>query len=165
MEKLNRKEDDLDQKLNKRRLANGYRSLRLSNAELIDFSSNDYLGLARSSELQKLILEAYQQRSHTKNGSTGSRLLTGTTALLLETEARFALKFKAPAGLIFSSGYMANLAFFSTLPQKGDTLLYDELSHACIKDCARLSIARKFPFRHNDLVHLDSKLIIPEAQG
>lgn len=71
--------------------------------------------------------------------------------------------FKASRALIFNSGYAANLGVLSSLPQRGDTILYDELVHACIKDGARLSLAARFSFRHNDLNDLESKL--KKAQG
>ncbi|GAB5523265.1 MAG: pyridoxal phosphate-dependent aminotransferase family protein [Roseivirga sp.] len=139
-------------------MSNSYRSLSAPAPELIDFSSNDYLGLARSEELKNDIIQAYAQISSTKNGSTGSRLLTGSSSIVQETENNLTGLFHSEAGLLFSSGYMANLAFFSAVPQKGDTILYDELSHACIKDGCRLSLAQKFPFRHNDLLQLEQKL-------
>jgi 8-amino-7-oxononanoate synthase len=144
--------------LDKRLEKNSYRSIIVNTDELIDFSSNDYLGLARSQKLKEGITHAYIEAVAAKNGATGSRLLTGTSAILQETEHHLSQLLKAPAGLLFSSGYMANLAFFSSVPQKGDTILYDELSHACIKDACRLSLADRFPYRHNDLNHLESKL-------
>jgi len=143
--------------LSKREQIGNIRRLGNFDSSLIDFSSNDYLGLARSSELKRLIIEDYQQRS-TLNGATGSRLLTGNTALFETTEEYLASLFGYASTLIFNSGYMANLAFFSSVPQKGDTVLYDELSHACIKDGIRLSFAKKLPFRHNDLEDLQYKM-------
>ena len=148
----------MDYELDKRRSAGNYRSLRSPANDLIDFSSNDYLGLAQNGLLKEEIIQRYKARLNTRNGATGSRLMTGTTDLIIETERQLARHFGSESGLIFSSGYMANLGFFSSVLQKGDTLFYDELSHACIKDGARLSNAQKFPFRHNDLNQLESKL-------
>ena len=150
-------ENKLKKLLDQRSLKNSYRSLNHDESGLIDFSSNDYLGLARSAELKQQIIERYRETS-TKNGSTGSRLLTGSYTIIKETEHFLSQHFRRETGLLFSSGYMANLAFFSTIPQKGDTVLYDELSHACIKDGLRLSLANRFPFKHNDLNHLEEKL-------
>ena len=121
---MSAEEDGLRQKLNKRQAQDSYRSLSLPNPALIDFSSNDYLGLARSPELKNQILSTYAQVTEAKNGSTGSRLITGTSQLTADTEQRLARFFGSAAGLVFSSGYMANLAFFSSVPQKQDTLLY-----------------------------------------
>ena len=126
---------------------------------LIDFSSNDYLGLSQSEELKKLISSA----TINHNGSTGSRLLTGNYPLIGEVEQYLAHLFQTEAALIFNSGYAANLAVLSCLAKKGDSILYDQLSHASIKDGARLSIATRFPFRHNDLDDLAQKLA--KAQG
>ena len=123
----------------------------------IDFFSNDYLGLARSPELAKqieLAIQAFGQPSH---GATGSRLLSGHSALADEVEAYLAKWLGAESTLFFGSGYGANLAVLSSLPQKGDTILYDQYAHACLKDGARLSPAQRFSFRHNDLDDLSRK--------
>ena len=53
---------------------------------------------------------------------------------------------------------MANMAFFSSVPQKGDTVIYDELSHACVKDGLRLSFAKRLSFKHNDIYDLKAKI-------
>lgn len=123
-----------------------------------DFSSNDYLGLARSAELYENIREAYSSLPNKRNGSTGSRLLTGNSQLAEETEAFLASYFGGPAALLFDSGYMANLAVLSALPQRGDTIIYDEHAHASIKDGARLSLATRWSFAHNDMDELRRKL-------
>lgn len=149
--------DKLKLQLDKRKSDNSLRVLKTGDSELIDFSSNDYLGLAKSNELKQFILDTYQQSSHF-NGSTGSRLITGNSELIEATEIFLAQLFQSEAALIFSSGYMANLAFFSSVPQRGDTILYDELSHACIKDGCRLSLAKRLSFLHNNLADLERKL-------
>lgn len=125
---------------------------------LTDFSSNDYLGLARSKELSDLIYSRQIATSQFKNGSTGSRLLSGNNAFSEQVEAKLANIFQAEASLIFNSGYTANLAVLSSLSQRGDTILYDDRAHASIKDGARLSLAHRFSFRHNDLHDLERKL-------
>jgi 8-amino-7-oxononanoate synthase len=133
------------------------RSLKISNSALVDFSSNDYLGLARAKELGALIATRHSEEVH-GNGATGSRLLTGNSELVERLEQKLAYIFKAESALVFNSGYAANLAVLSCLPQKDDTIIYDELSHACIKDGARLSFARRFSFRHNDMQDLEGKI-------
>ena len=65
---------------------------------------------------------------------------------------------KGESALIFNSGYDANVGFFSTIPQRGDTILYDELCHASIRDGIRLSLAKGHSFTHNDLSALRSRL-------
>jgi 8-amino-7-oxononanoate synthase len=154
-----RGDDSLDRLLKKRVAAHNLRSLKFPQEQLVDFSSNDYLGLANSPQLKEAIVHQYLQQQ-SKNGSTGSRLLTGNTELIEDTEKFLSSLFDAESSLLFSSGYMANLAFFSTVPQKTDTILYDELSHACIKDGMRLSNAKRLPFRHNDLDDLSRKISI-----
>ena len=147
----------IEQQLTKRTSAANKRSLNIVPERLVDFSSNDYLGLARSQQLKDRILQRYSQLSP-RNGSTGSRLLTGNSTLAQEIESDLAAFFGYEAGLIFNSGYSANLGFFSCVPQRGDTILYDELSHACIKDGCRLSLAKSMPFKHNDMADLERKL-------
>jgi 8-amino-7-oxononanoate synthase len=129
----------------------------------IDFVSNDYLGLAQSKELRQLIETRFQQIKNPANGSTGSRLLAGNSALAEGVEEQLATIFQAERALLFNSGYTANLAVLSSLPQKGDTILYDELVHACMHDGAKLSRADRFSFKHNDLADLEKK--IKESKG
>jgi 8-amino-7-oxononanoate synthase len=125
---------------------------------LIDFCSNDYLGLARSETLYQRVYHRCQNLGVKTNGATGSRLLSGNSDIIEEVECKLASIFQSESALIFNSGYTANLAIFSSLPQRNDTILYDELSHASIKDGARLSLAKRFSFRHNDLTDLEGKL-------
>lgn len=125
---------------------------------MVDFCSNDYLGFARSEKLKALVEAEIKKYPNYLNGSGGSRLLTGNTAFAEELEQRIAGFHQAEAGLIFNSGYDANLGLFSSLPQKGDTIITDELIHACIIDGARLSYASRFTFKHNDLDDLEKKL-------
>ena len=124
----------------------------------IDFASNDYLGLARSEELAARIEEKRKHLTGYKNGATGSRLLTGNNPYTEAVEQKLASIFNAASCLLFNSGYTANLAVLSSLPQKGDTILYDDLAHASIKDGTRLSLATRFNFRHNDLTDLEKKM-------
>jgi len=124
----------------------------------IDFFSNDYLGLAQSATLFDSIEKELQKRGLQQSGATGSRLLSGNSLLIEETEAFLAELFDGEAALIFNSGYAANQGVLSCLPQRNDTILYDELAHACMKDGARLSMAKRFSFRHNDLNDLEAKI-------
>ncbi len=123
-----------------------------------DFTSNDYLGLARSEELRDSIRDFLSRSSSGRNGSGGSRLLSGNSTLAEETEGFLATISGAECGLLFSSGYMANLGVLSCLPQRGDTVLYDEHAHASLKDGIRLSLANRYSFRHNDMDDLERKL-------
>ena len=144
-------------KLKLRKTECTFRSLQTKN-DLYDFSSNDYLGFARSAELRKAIDEALKKYHQAANGATGSRLLSGNSVFAEELEEEIAGYHQAANGLIFNSGYTANSALFSCLPQKGDTILYDEFIHASVIDGARLSFASRFKFSHNDLEDLEKKL-------
>lgn len=134
--------------LTRREETNAFRVLRTTEG-LVDFCSNDYLGLSKAGE----IFEGRQMK-----GSGGSRLLAGNYDAVEEMEAFLANFHQSEAALIFNSGYNANVGFFSAVPQKGDTIFYDDLIHASIKDGMRLSFAKSYSFKHNDLNDLKSKL-------
>lgn len=138
-------------KLKNREEEGTMRSLSLLD-NLTDFYSNDYLGLA------KLPIE-----SKSSGGSTGSRLISGNSSAAEYCESVLADWFKTEAALVFNSGYDANIGFFSSVPQKGDTVLYDERIHASIRDGIRLSFATNHSFRHNDIEDLKNK--IAKAHG
>ncbi len=89
--------------------------------------------------------------------------MTGNSAYVEDTERYVATLHKGEAGLIFNSGYDANLGLFSALPQRGDTIITDELIHASIIDGCRLSYANRYTFKHNDLQSLEDKL--KQAKG
>lgn len=150
-------EERLQQKLLKRKKEGNLRSLSTS-PKLFDFFSNDYLGLAQSPALAAMIQEQFSVLKPISNGATGSRLLSGNSRYAMDLEAELAIRYKTDKVLLFNSGYTANLALISTIPQKGDTIIYDQLSHACIKEAARLSFARHYSFRHNDPDDLKKKL-------
>lgn len=149
-------ESFLLQPLLQRREQHSFRELRLPGA-LVDFCSNDYLGLARSAALQEKVRELQQERP-VMHGSTGSRLLAGNYQWINDVEADLAAFHQADAALIYNSGYDANLGLFSCVPQKGDTVVYDQLVHASIRDGMRLSHAQTFSFRHNDMEDLRKKI-------
>jgi 8-amino-7-oxononanoate synthase len=154
--------DRLQQQLQRRQQEYVFRKLPLGLPE-VDFASNDYLGMARSKKLASKIQQAAEGYEGSLHGATGSRLISGNSALAQEVENELAHYFQAEATLVYSSGYAANQGLLSALLQRGDTVLYDELAHACIKDGCRLSAAHRFSFRHNDLGHLKQKLA--RAQG
>ena len=149
-------EDFLEAALRQRREQHAFRQLRLP-GQLADFCSNDYLGLARSERVQEEALVISRQL-HQVHGSGGSRLLAGNYELAEKAEEVLAAFHEAPAGLLYNSGYDANLGLFACVPQKGDTIVYDQLIHASIRDGIRLSAAQAFSFLHNDLADLQKKL-------
>ncbi|HVA98155.1 MAG TPA: pyridoxal phosphate-dependent aminotransferase family protein [Bacteroidia bacterium] len=123
--------------------------------KLIDFCSNDYLGFARSTELKAKIKSS--EKKIFSNGSSGSRLLSGNSELVENAEKKIAAYHKAEAGLIFNSGYDANIGLFSSLP-KDSIVIYDELIHASVHDGIKLSKTISLRFSHNDLFHLEERL-------
>ncbi len=144
-------ENFLTKKLREREAANSLRTL-LVHKNKIDFCSNDYLGVVRNSLLHQF------ENNSLPHGSTGSRLLSGNYELIEETENFIANFHDAPAGLIFNSGYDANIGLIASVAQKGDLILYDHLSHASIRDGVRLSFANAHSFVHNNADDLEKKL-------
>jgi 8-amino-7-oxononanoate synthase len=142
----------LNKKLNERKQQNAFRTLRITK-DKIDFCSNDYLGIVKNN-----LLRLPTDNSRLPTGSTGSRLLRGNYKLIEETEKEIAIFHQSQAALIFNSGYDANVGLLSCVPQRGDTILYDFLSHASIRDGIRLSFADSFSFAHNDVDDLEKKL-------
>ncbi|MBI3509654.1 MAG: 8-amino-7-oxononanoate synthase [Bacteroidetes bacterium] len=150
--------------LDERRKTNSLRKLIPFDHSLIDFSSNDYLGLARSAEFRNYVEEKGKSLGSAQLfGSGGSRLLSGDSEFIEKTENFFAQHFRSGSGLIFNSGFAANCGIFGCVPQKGDTVLYDELIHASVRDGIRLSNARAWSFRHNDVDHL--RELMDRAEG
>lgn len=148
----------LQSKLKKRIDNTSLRSLHQKN-NLIDFSSNDYLGYASNEELFFKTHQFLLDRNLKINGATGSRLLTGNHELYTETESLLATFYKTESALVFNSGYDANIGFFSCVPQRDDIILYDEFVHASIRDGIQLSNAKAFKFKHNNIEHLEELLL------
>jgi 8-amino-7-oxononanoate synthase len=138
----------LADRLEKRREAGTLRSLPVRK-ELIDLTSNDYFGFAHS-------LEFSEKTPIT--GATGSRLLTGNHPFCEELEEKIAQFHGSESCLLFNTGYMANLGLIAALGTEETTFLYDLEVHASMIDGMRLSRGKSFPFRHNDLEHLEKRL-------
>ncbi len=136
------------------------RNLEKQSEYKIDFCSNDYLGFAHSQSLYDIFLNKLKKYNyHVKLGSTGSRLISGNLPLFDKLEQDISKFHNAEAGLIFNSGYNANLGLFSSIPQKKDIIIYDILSHASIRDGIRLSFAKSASFKHNNIDDLEKKII------
>lgn len=146
-------EDFLNRKLTQRQESFALRELRLKYGT-VDFCSNDYLGIVT----HRLIKPVVDGDLDKWSGSTGSRLISGNYELIEEAERSIAAFHDAAAGLIFNSGYDANLGLLGCVAQRQDTILYDQLSHASIRDGIRLSHACSYSFTHNDLDDLEKKL-------
>jgi 8-amino-7-oxononanoate synthase len=147
----------LAEKLETRAQNNALRKLPLPNV-LIDFSSNDYIGFSKNKSIFEQTHQYLINNDCIQNGATGSRLLTGNHRVYQEAEELIAQFHQTESALIFNSGYDANVGFFSSVPQKGDLILYDELCHASIRDGIQLSNAKAYKFQHNDFEDLEKKI-------
>ena len=125
-----------------------------SNFPTIDFCSNDYLGFSKLG-LLKNKLETTSLISELSFGSAGSRLISGNSKFIEAAEKEIALFHHSESALIFNSGYDANLGLFSSVPQKDDLVLFDELIHASIYDGIKLGYAKHYKFKHNDVGYLN----------
>lgn len=163
-------EERLGRNLDGRRLEGRLRILEASGdvGQLVDFASNDYLGLARDTSLHRAALESELERcswsDRQLNGSTGSRLLTGSSAAHQDLERWLAAFHGREAALAFGSGYAANAGTIACLPSTNDAVIFDELSH----NSTRFGMGRgrqrwTRPFRHNDVDDLRRALRSAEA--
>lgn len=133
---------------------------------LLDFQSNDYLGMAKNPDLHAAIQKGMGQgQAYGWNGASGSRLISGNTRFLESLEQSLADFHEAEAGLLFGSGYDANLALYSALAQTQQVFFCDALLHASIIDGLRLGKAQKVLFNHNDLEDLENKLKAHRGQA
>ncbi len=156
----------LDKSLTTIHRANWYRSVKaiagkpgaiveLSGKPVVNFASNDYLGLAGDSRLIQAAVDATQAYG---TGSTGSRLLSGHKELHQELEIAIASLKQTEDALVFSSGYLANLGTVAALVGQRDLILGDRYNHSSLKKGAILSGATAIDYQHNDVVDLRQKL-------
>jgi 8-amino-7-oxononanoate synthase len=145
---------NLKDKLDNRHQKNAFRELPKPN-QLIDLASNDYLGFSKSKNIFNSTHHYLIENNIVQNGATGSRLLTGNHNLYSKTESFIANFHQSETALIYNSGYDANIGFFSSVPQKNDFILFDELSHASIRDGILMSNAKSYKFQHNDFEDLE----------
>ncbi len=136
----------LQEKLNKRKQEGTLRSLS-DFTKNIDFQSNNYLSLKFKLNKKVVICE-----------QTSSRLIAGNSIKKEQIETELADFYVAESSLVYNSGYIANLGFFSSVPEKEDIVLYDQHIHASIRDGLRLGLAKSFGFEHNSLEDLEQKL-------
>lgn len=129
----------------------------------IDFSSNDYLSLAESEELKKAAVDALARG--VPIGSGGSRLLRGNHPEHEALESEAAAYFGAESALYFGGGYVANFAIFSTLPQRGDLVVHDELIHASAHEGVRRGRAESVGIPHNNIDAFDAAIVRWRAAG
>ncbi|MEO5324292.1 8-amino-7-oxononanoate synthase [Mesorhizobium sp. CC13] len=146
-----------------RGLARKSRLRTLTGRAGLDFASNDYLGLAGSKRLADAVAAALA--NGTPVGATGSRLLRGNDPEHEALEEKAAKFFGAERALFFGGGYVANFAVLTTLPQKGDLVVLDELIHASAHEGARAGRAEVVEARHNDAGAVDDAIGSWRAKG
>jgi 8-amino-7-oxononanoate synthase len=159
-------DQELKARLNAIREQGLYRELRrvdsaqgprviIGGRELLNFSSNDYLGLANHPALREAAIKATNDFGA---GAGASRLICGSLAPFHQLEEALAAFKGTEAALTFSTGYAAAVGTITALLGKDDVIIVDKLVHACIVDAARLSGAKLRVFAHNDLNDLEDKL-------
>jgi 8-amino-7-oxononanoate synthase len=129
--------------------------IKIDGKTLLNFSSNDYLGLANHAALKEAAIKAVEKFGA---GAGASRLICGSLAPFHELEESLADFKKTGAALTFSTGYAAAIGTICALLGKDDLIIIDKLVHACIVDAARLSSAKLRIFDHNDLNDLEDIL-------
>lgn len=137
----------LEHELEHLRNQSRYRALRPNHG--IDFTTNDYLGLAKSEELRARVVEYFSKGG--RLSASASRLLRGNYPEHEQLERRYAEFLGYEAALLFNSGYDANLAILTALPTRHDTIIMDSLAHASIREGAHASMAAKRTFAHNSV--------------
>jgi 8-amino-7-oxononanoate synthase len=147
----------LAEKLAVREANKALRQLPMPN-QWVDFASNDYLGFAKNEAIFSKTHQYLLEHNLQVNGATGSRLLSGNHRLYQIAEDAIRYFHQSEAALIFNSGYDANVGFFSSVPQRADVILYDELCHASIRDGIQMSHAKSYKFLHNDYADLQKRL-------
>ena len=130
-------------------------TVELAGRKLVNFSSNDYLGLATEPALREAAKAAIDQYGV---GAGASRLVCGTLSPHVRLEEKLAEFKRTEMALVFSSGYAAALGTLGALCRKGDVVILDKLAHACLIDGARLSGAHVRVFPHNHMGKLESHL-------
>ena len=163
---MNSFDDELNRRLAALREQNLFRELRrvdsapgprieIGGKTFLNFSSNDYLGLANHPALKEAAIKAVEKFGA---GAGASRLICGSLAPFHELEEALAAFKQTEAALTFSTGYAAALGTITALLGKDDIIILDKLVHACIVDAAKLSGAKIRVFAHNDLNDLEDKL-------
>lgn len=148
----------LEEKLLRRKKQGNLRQLQVVK-NLIDFASNDYLGLAKSPLLATKVAQKVALFLKTDElGSTGSRLLTGNSEYAQNLESTIATYHGYEAGVLFNCGYMANVGLLPSIMDNKDSVFFDSSIHTSMRDGMRLSGAKAFSFRHQDVEHLEKRL-------
>ena len=157
---------ELESRLEQRRSEGLYRKRRIIDSaqgvetridgnRVLSFCSNDYLGLANHPDIKQAFIDAVTEYGV---GSGAAHLINGHSRLHEELEQRLAEFTGRERALLFSTGYMANIAIASALLGRNDLVYQDKLNHASLIDSAKLSDAKLIRYRHNDLRQLEALL-------
>src|SRR4030043_1153132 len=136
--------------------------IKLGGREYVNFSSNDYLGLANHPYIINKVKKALDEYG---SGSGASRLLSGGSLLHKELEDKTAQFKETESALVFNSGYAANSGIIPAITDMDDMIFSDELNHASIIDGCRLSKAKTVIYRHKDLSHLEDLIRKEDAKN
>jgi len=160
---------DLEEELNYLKVENMYRNITpifekkeefvvIDGVDLINLSSNDYLGLSTNKDLVKEFCKNFQDSPDFYFSSASARLLSGNSQIYNDLERNIAQLFNKEAALIFNTGYQCNLGVVSALIRQGDVVFCDKLNHASIIDGMRLSKGDFYRYKHLDYEHLEELL-------
>lgn len=139
-----------------REISDNYQNVvTIEGRKLLMMGSNSYLGLTDHPEVKQAAIDAVEKYG---TGCSGSRFLNGNLDIHRDLEEELAELVDKPKALVFSTGFHANSGTISVLVGKGDYVITDKLDHASIIDGCRLSLAKKFRFRHNDMGDLEKVL-------
>src|SRR5262245_44833648 len=138
------------------RLQQSHRHRGLALPKGVDFTSNDYLGLAQHPALREALIASLERDGIV--GASGSRLLRGHHEEHARLEAFAADFFGVEKALYFGSGFLANFALFTTLLDRHDAVVFDERIHASVKEGIHASLAERYRARHNDPASFETEL-------
>lgn len=124
--------------------------------KVLNWSLNNYLGLANLPEVRKADADAAAQFG--LSAPMGARMMSGNTTYHMQFEKDFSSFVGKPAGFLLNFGYQGMISIIDVLTSRKDVIVYDSESHACILDGMRLSLAKRFTFQHNDMASLDKQL-------
>jgi len=129
--------------------------IKINGRWLINFASNDYLGLSQNSSIKKAIINGINKYG---NGSSSSHLVSGHTEAHQNIEKITKNNIGFASSILFSSGYLANLGIITTIAEKDSFIYADKLNHASLNDACILSRGKFIRFPHNDMVALENHL-------
>jgi 8-amino-7-oxononanoate synthase len=129
--------------------------IEIGNARLVNFSSNDYLGIVTDLQIKQAFKAGVDRYGF---GGTASALICGYLKVHQELEERFAEFLGRDAAILFNSGYLANLGVLTTLAGKNTAIFSDKLCHASLLDAIALSKAKHYRYAHNDVTHLKFRM-------